>query len=239
MGAVRRAVGRRAAAALVALAWSFGPTGVVSGGVRGAGASESPSSARTSKVAKNVKVGKIRKAAKSAKARPIAQPKTLGKAGPRPNADDPAEAGLDGKVAFFHLRGQDVAALEEPVLKALRERGLTVVTDLRPVDLPDQFRDLAVTLELFAYLDGTVAERRDHQVRVTLSVRSGYSGRRTARATWVVMPADFPDAVEDSLWKRLGPALRRAHVDAQKPHRHTHAPMQINAGTPIPDKPPG
>jgi hypothetical protein len=76
-------------------------------------------------------------------------------------------------------------------------------------------------------------------VRVTLSVRSGYSGRRTAQATWVVMPADFPDAVEDSLWKRLGPALRRAHVDAQKPHRHTHAPMQINAGTPIPDKPPG
>jgi hypothetical protein len=236
MGAVRRAVGRRAAAALVALAWSFGPTVVVSGGVGGAGASESPSSARTSKVAKNAKVGKIRKAAK---ARPVAQPKTSGRTGTRAGGDDPAEAGLDGKVAFFHLRGQDVAPLEEPVVKALRDRGLTVVTDLRPVDLPEQFRDLAATLELFAYLDGTVADRRDHQVRVTLSVRSGYSGRRTAQATWVVMPADFPDAVEDSLWKRLGPALRRAHVDAQKPHRHTHAPMQINAGTPIPDKPPG
>lgn len=178
--------------------------------------------AKTSKAGKAA--GKLRRAAKSA-----------------PPVEDPASTRLEGKLAFFHLRsqpsGQDLTALEVPVLRLLRDRGLTVLTELRPVDLPEQFRDLAAALDLIAYLDGTATDLRDDRVRVTLSVRSGTSGRKTASLSVVALPAEIPGKLDELFWKRLGPSLVRARADAQKPRRRTHAPLQIDAGSPLPSVP--
>jgi hypothetical protein len=147
----------------------------------------------------------------------------------RPPVDDQ----VAGKVAFFHFRGQDLADLEAPVSKALRAHGLTVLTELRPVDLPDQFRELAATLDLIAYVDGTVTPMRDERIRVALAVRSGYSGRKVARLSVVATPEDFPAKLDELFWKRFGPALVRARADAEKPRRRTRAPMQIDASSPM------
>jgi hypothetical protein len=145
----------------------------------------------------------------------------------------PVDDQVAGKVAFFHFRGQDLADLEAPVSKALRDHGLTVLTELRPVDLPDQFRDLAATLDLIAYVDGTVTPMRDDRIRVALAVRSGYSGRKVASLSVVATPEDLPTKLDELFWKRFGPALVRARTDAQKPRRRTRAPMQIDASSPM------
>lgn len=146
------------------------------------------------------------------------------------------EARVDGKVAVFPFRDDDSPPLRGPVLKVLREHGLTVVTDLRPVDLAEQFRDLAATLGLVAFVEGDVSDVRG-KTRVKVSLRSGYSGRRVAYAVIVAARQDIAGEMTDKLWQRLGPALRRARADADKPRRRTRAPMQINAGTPIEDRP--
>ncbi len=160
---------------------------------------------------------------------------------PPPRADAPAAGKGDdqvaGNVALFHFRGQDLAEFEAPVSKALRDHGLTVLTELRPVDLPDQFRDLAATLDLIAYVDGTVSPMRDDRIRVALAVRSGYSGRKVASLSVVATPEEFPTKLDELFWKRFGPALVRARADAQKPRRRTHAPMQIDASSPMESSP--
>jgi hypothetical protein len=150
---------------------------------------------------------------------------------------DRLDAKLDGKIAVFTFKGDDTPSLRAPVLKVLREHGFTVVTDLRPVDLAEQFRDLAAALDVIAFVEGNVTDQRDKKSRVAVAVRSGYSGRRVASSVLIFPPDDGPDEVTEKLWHRLGPALRRARADADKPRRKTRAPMQINAGTPIDSRP--
>jgi hypothetical protein len=157
-----------------------------------------------------------------------------GRPGTTGRSSKPVDDQVAGKVAFFHFRGQDLADFEAPVAKALRDHGLTVLTELRPVDLPDQFRDLAATLDLIAYVDGTVTPMRGgDRIRVALAVRSGYSGRKVATLSVIATPEDFPSKLDELFWKRFGPALVRARADAQKPRRRTHAPMQIDASSPV------
>jgi hypothetical protein len=160
-----------------------------------------------------------------------------GRPGKTGRSSRPVDDQVAGKVAFFHFRGQDLADFEAPVSKALRDHGLTVLTELRPVDLPDQFRDLAATLDLIAYVDGAVTPMRDERIRVALAVRSGYSGRKVASLRVVATPEDFPSKLDELFWKRFGPALVRARADAQKPRRRTHAPMQIDASSPTESNP--
>src|SRR5262249_12446681 len=71
-----------------------------------------------------------------------------------PPAGAPA---VSGKVAVFEFKGDDAALVHEGVVGALRARGLAVTTSLRPVDSAEQYREMAATLDLAAYVDGAVS----------------------------------------------------------------------------------
>jgi hypothetical protein len=181
---------------------------------------------RTSSTKKAVSKGK-KKSAPKAKASPAN----------RPSPAALAEASkIDGKVALFPFGGNDGESIQGPVTEVLSDKGLTVMTDLRPVDMAEQFRDLAATLQLAAFVDGKVNTLGDKS-KATISIRSGYSGRRVASFVVAATPDELPGQVTEKLWTRLGPTLRRACADAKRPRRRAHAPMQINAGTPLDNHP--
>jgi len=143
---------------------------------------------------------------------------------------------VDGTIAVFPFGGNDGDSIQGPVSEILSDKGLTLMTDLRPVDMAEQFRDLAATLHLAAFVDGKV-NTLGNKSKATISIRSGYSGRRVASFVVATTPDELPGEISEKLWTRLGPTLRRACADARRPRRRAHAPMQINAGTPLDNHP--
>jgi hypothetical protein len=113
---------------------------------------------------------------------------------------------------------------------------MKIVTNLRPVDSAEQYREMAVTLNLVAYVDGEVTvEGNDGSA--TVFVRNGTSGMRTASATFAADRHQLttgPGLGKD-LWDKIGPALGQACTDASKPRKGAREPMRINAGTPLTD----
>ena len=63
---------------------------------------------------------------------------------------------VSGKVALFGFKGDGAARVQQAVVSTLRTRGLQVTTGLRPVDTAEQYREMAATLRLAAYIDGSV-----------------------------------------------------------------------------------
>jgi hypothetical protein len=63
---------------------------------------------------------------------------------------------VSGKVAVFGFTGEGAGRVQQVVVSTLRTRGLQVTTGLRPVDSAEQFREMAATLRLAAYIEGTV-----------------------------------------------------------------------------------
>ena len=55
---------------------------------------------------------------------------------------------------MFGFTGEGAARVQQSVVSTLRTRGLQVTTTLRPVDSAEQFREMAATLQLAAYIDG-------------------------------------------------------------------------------------
>ncbi|MBC8133645.1 MAG: hypothetical protein H7X95_11740, partial [Deltaproteobacteria bacterium] len=139
-----------------------------------------------------------------------------------------------GKVVVFTFRGDDVgsATVREQVVRALRVKGLTIVTTIRPVDSAEQYRDMAVALDLVGYVDGEVRDDGD-QASATVHLRSGVTGRRIASATFSGERRKLPAEVAKGLWTEVGPAFARVCVEAAKPRKVERAPMRIEAGTPI------
>ncbi len=146
-----------------------------------------------------------------------------------------------GKVAVLAFDGDGANPLRARVVRLLRAKGLKVITTLRPVDTPEQFREMADTLVLVAFLDGEASEDGD-QASVTVHVRSGVSGLRVASATLAGERRKLPAAIDHDLWPQLAPPLSRVSVDAAKPRKREREPMRIEAGTPLgndnPDGPP-
>ena len=68
---------------------------------------------------------------------------------------------------------------------------------------------------------------------MTIQVRNGYSGRKVAVATFRETNLHLRAEVEEKLWTKVGPAIARACVDADKPRKKDRAPMVIEAGTPL------
>jgi hypothetical protein len=153
----------------------------------------------------------------------------------------PAEPPLEGKIAVFLFAGEGEneegaapqlqGSLRRPVLALLRSKGLTPVTDLRTVDMPDQFRDMATALNLVAYVHGKVQSHRDKR-RLTLFVRSGFSGRKGGALVTTVPAEGWNEALDEKLWKRLLPLMKRACAEAKRPRPRSRT-LQINAGTPL------
>jgi hypothetical protein len=137
---------------------------------------------------------------------------------------------LAGKVAVFPIRYDDDHSFVSQLQRLLRARGLEVVTDVRPVDTPEQYREIAGTLSLAALIGGRYDEG-DKMARLTLEVRSGYTGRRLMAATFKQNKLNMRAEVEGKLWNRIGPAVARACADASKPRKRGRSPLFIEAGT--------
>jgi hypothetical protein len=144
---------------------------------------------------------------------------------------------LGGKVAIFPLKWDDDRTIYVQIERILRSKGLEVVDGVRPVDTAEQYRELASAMGLAAFVGGDYWEK-DDKARVTINVRSGYTGQKVAVGTFKETPLHMHAEVEDKLWKKVGPAMSRACVDANRPRKKGRNPLMIEAGTPLESPPP-
>jgi hypothetical protein len=135
------------------------------------------------------------------------------------------------KVAVLAFAGDDAEAVRRQVMHALRAKGIKMMTSLRPVDSPEQFREMSATLNLVAYGDGEVAVDGT-TASATVFVRNGSTGLRTASTTFAGDRRALGATIAKDLWDRIAPAISDAVTDAAKPHKGRE-PMRINAGAPL------
>jgi hypothetical protein len=148
-------------------------------------------------------------------------------------ADGPA---VSGKVAVFGFKGEGAARVQQAVVSTLRTRGLQVTTELRPVDSAEQYREMAATLGLAAYIDGKVGGQGPRG-QATVQVRSGVTGRRIASVRFAGDRSALADNVESGLWPRTHAQFTRLCAEAAKPHKGPRRALRIDAGTPIENTP--
>lgn len=140
----------------------------------------------------------------------------------------------EGKIVVFPIKDDDDHAIAAQIERLLKSKGLEVVTGVRRVDTAEQYREMAGALGLVAYVDGNLKEG-ETSARVTLQVRSGYSGQRVAMTTFKETKLHLRAEIEDKLWTKVGPAIARACTDAAKPRKRGRGPLLIEAGTPLAD----
>jgi hypothetical protein len=143
--------------------------------------------------------------------------------------DGPA---VEGRVAVFGFSGEGAARVQQVVVSTLRMRGLQVTTTLRPVDSAEQFREMAETLRLAAYIEGSVGGDGSRG-KATVHLRSGVTGRRIASVHFSGDRNTLASDVGSGLWPRTGSQLTRLCAEAGKPHKGGRRAMRIDAGTQI------
>jgi len=141
-------------------------------------------------------------------------------------------ASVAGKVAVLGFTGDGAGRVQQAVVSTLRTRGLHVMTSLRPVDSAEQFREMAATLQLAAYIEGNVGGDGPKS-QATVHVRSGVTGRRIASVHFSGDRGALPSDVGTGLWPRTGHQLTRLCAEAAKPRKGPRRAMRINAGTPL------
>lgn len=141
-----------------------------------------------------------------------------------------------GKFAVFTFSGDGAHRVQQQVVNALRAKGLKVVTNLRPVDSAEQYREMATTLNLVGYVDGEYVGEGD-QASATVYVRSGFTGLRAASTTFAGERRTLATDVGKGLWDRISPDLSKLCADASKPRKIERAPLRIEAGTPLENRP--
>jgi hypothetical protein len=139
---------------------------------------------------------------------------------------------LNGKIAVFGFSGEGAARVQQVVVSTLRTRGLQVTTSLRPVDSAEQYREMAATLQLAAYIDGAVGGAGSRG-QATVHVRSGVTGRRIASIRFSSERSALAADVGSGLWPRTGSQLTRLCLDAAKPRKGGRHVLHIDAGTPL------
>ena len=165
---------------------------------------------------------------------PSAKSKSVARAQPQPKA--PALPVPQGKFAVFTFAGEGGHRVQQQVVSSLRAKGLKVITNLRPVDSAEQYREMAVTLNLVAYLDGEYVGEGD-QASATVYVRSGVTGLRAVSTTFAGDRRTLPTEIGKGLWDRISPDLSKLCADAAKPRKAERAPLRIEAGTPLENRP--
>jgi len=138
----------------------------------------------------------------------------------------------EGRVVVFPFKDDDDDSISSQIQRLLRSKGLEVVTGVRPVDTAEQFREIATTMNLAAFIDGKVKET-DSNASITLQVRSGYTGKRLSLTTFKETKLHIRAEVEDKLWTKIGSAMARACTDATKPRKRGRGPLMIEAGSPL------
>jgi hypothetical protein len=169
---------------------------------------------------------------KKAAAAPSAKKKPAARLQPK----DPPLPAPQGKFVVFTFAGEGAHRVQQQVVSLLRAKGLKVITNLRPVDSAEQYREMAVTLNLVAYLDGEYVGDGD-QASATVYVRSGVTGLRAVSTTFAGERRTLPAEIGKGLWDRLSPELSKLCVEAAKPRKAERAPLRIEAGTPLPNRP--
>jgi hypothetical protein len=142
-----------------------------------------------------------------------------------------------GKVAVLTFKNDD-GYVATQIAQLLDARGLDVLTTVRPVDTAEQYRDVATSMDLAAFVDGEI-KGTEEKMRVIVRLRSGYSGRKVAEVTFTDSHTKMPQQLSSKLWARVGGTLARACVDARKPRKKSRNLLQINAGTAIETVPNG
>jgi len=140
--------------------------------------------------------------------------------------------GVTGKVAVLGFSGEGAARVQQVVVSTLRTRGLQVTTSLRPVDSAEQFREMAATLQLAAYIEGSVGGA-GARGQATVHVRSGVTGRRIASVRFSGDRGALADDVGSGLWPRTGAQLTHLCAEAAKPRKGGRHALRIDAGTQI------
>ncbi|HET6149723.1 MAG TPA: hypothetical protein VFH68_19450 [Polyangia bacterium] len=144
----------------------------------------------------------------------------------------PAPTPLAGKIVVFPFQDDDDHSISAQVERLLRARGFEIVPGVRPVDTPEQYRELATTLGLAALVGGSYREGETN-ARLTIQVRSGYTGRQMVAVTFKNSRLHLRSQVEGRLWTRIAPAMTRACADASRPRKRGRRPLFIEAGTPL------
>ena len=144
------------------------------------------------------------------------------------------------KVATFAFTNDAGEAVRKQVHHVLKSKGLKVDMSLRPLfDNAEQFRDTATQLALVGYIDGEVESDRAGG-SATIFFRDASTGLRSWSFTFTADRRQLPAAVGKQLWEQLLPALGRASAAlAASPRKLEREPLRIDAGTPLPDTPPG
>ncbi len=170
---------------------------------------------------------------------PAPAPKATAASAPKPTASPVGKSkakaegpAVAGKVAVLGFTGEGAAHVQQAVVSSLRTRGLQVTTGLRPVDTAEQYREMAATLQLAAYIDGSVGGAGPRG-QATVHVRSGVTGRRIASIHVSGDRGTLAADVGDKLWPKTGPQLTRLCAEAAKPHKGARRAMRIDAGTPL------
>ena len=139
----------------------------------------------------------------------------------------------EAKVAVLAFEGEDPEPLRKHVIKLLVDRGLQVDSTLKAQDSPTQYRDMGAALNLAVYVHGRIKDTTPERAVATVTIRSAVTGRPVATATFNGFRRGLPFDVEEKLWDRVGPALKRACIEARRPNRHHSEPLHIEAGTPL------
>jgi len=154
----------------------------------------------------------------------------------RAQPKDPPLPAPQGKLVVFTFEGEGAHRVQQQVVSSLRAKGLKVITNLRPVDSAEQYREMAVTLNLVGYVDGEFVGDGE-QASATVYVRSGVTGLRSTSTTFAGERRTLPAEVGKGLWERISPDLARLCVEAAKPRKAERAPLRIDAGTPLANSP--
>jgi hypothetical protein len=139
----------------------------------------------------------------------------------------------DAKIAVLPFEGEEPEQLRRHVIKLLVERGFDVNSNLKLQDNPTQYRDMGAALNLAVYVHGKMRPTSADHATATVTIRSAVTGRPVATATFNGFRRGLPYDVEEKLWQRVGPAFKRACVEATRPNRRHNRPLFIDAGTPL------
>jgi len=148
------------------------------------------------------------------------------------NLGEKPEARSDGKVVLFPIKYDDDRTLAVQIERILRTKGFEVVTGLRPVDTAEQYRDVATSMNLVAFVGGDYREVGE-KASVTINVRSGYTGKKVIATTFKETPLHMHNEIEEKLWPKIGRVLARATAEANRPRKRARNALVIEAGTPL------
>ena len=175
-------------------------------------------------------------AKKKAKAAATAGRKTAARAQPKDAKDPPPLPAPQGKLVIFPFAGEGGQRVQQQVIGVLRAKGMKLITNVRPVDSAEQYREMAMTLNLVGYVDGEYAGDGE-QASATVYIRSGVTGLRATSTTFAGERRTLPAEVGKALWERIAPDLSKVCVEAAKPRKLEHPPLRIEAGTPLENHP--